>query len=113
MTTPMRFPKHYVALADFSLANSAPPSVYKYEWTNVALRWSYCDVEVGDMIKFSPTGMLTVYRRGDIVAQRSVTELAIRALSSGRGGSRQPKLPAPAAPTHRGSFLRPQQCPVN
>lgn len=50
MTTPIRFPKYYVALADFSLANSAPPRVYKYEWTNVALRWSYCDVEVGDMI---------------------------------------------------------------
>jgi hypothetical protein len=87
----MRF---YYAVQNFSLVSAAPPS----HWTRV---------EVGDLIKYSPAGVLTVYRRGSIVEQQAVSNLAVKSFLRW-GGSRWPKLPAPAAPTHRGSFLRPQ-----
>ena len=44
---------------------SAPerPERY-YEMHVVALRWSSFDVDAGDILKYSPTGTLTVFRRG-------------------------------------------------
>jgi hypothetical protein len=81
---PMRNPTHYVTLQGFSIAASRAPRVYKYEWDSVAIHWSYFDVLAGDLLKLSPAGILTVFRRGDLIAQRAVTQLAIRSMARTR-----------------------------
>lgn len=73
----MRFPKHYVATQDFTLSTPLAPHTYHGRVTN--LRWSYTDVAAGDMIKYNPAGVATVYRRGELVEQRSVSYLAVKA----------------------------------
>lgn len=73
----MHSTKFFVAVTDFTLTESRPPRMHAGQV--VGLRWRFTDVELADLVKYVPTtGYLTVFRAGKIVAQRSVTDLAMR-----------------------------------
>jgi hypothetical protein len=73
----MHFPIVFVCLQDFTLTESRPPHLR--DGHVVGLRWGYVDVERGDLVKFSPAGMMfTIFRLGKIVGQERVTDLARR-----------------------------------
>jgi hypothetical protein len=57
----MHFPTYYTVLQDFDLVNPAPPRVYTYQLAHVVPEWARVEIEIGDMIKYSPTGMAACY----------------------------------------------------
>ena len=61
---------------DFTLTTSREPQTH--QGRVVSLQWSYTNCEIGDLVKYSPAGMLTIFRQGDLVAQQQVTALAMR-----------------------------------
>lgn len=77
----MRHPIWYLSLQTFSLVASLPPRVYQRREDNTTatvLRHVFAaDVEPGDMVKHAP-GTVSVYRRGMMIAQHHVTDLAVR-----------------------------------
>jgi hypothetical protein len=77
--TMTHFPTHFYALQDFTLTTSREPHTYQGRVVN--LRWNYYDIEKGDMLKYSPAGVLTVFRAGRIVEQQQVSALAIRSFA--------------------------------
>jgi hypothetical protein len=71
-----RYPEYFSVLEDFTLTASRAPR--RRDGHVLGLRWRYTDVEIGDLVKYSPTGVFTVYRAGKIVGQEGVTTMALR-----------------------------------
>jgi hypothetical protein len=61
-----------------------PPLVFLVFLVLVFLRWGYVDIETGDQLKVTPAGMLTIFRGGSLVAQRTVSAMAVRSFERAR-----------------------------
>jgi hypothetical protein len=82
---PVPAPPPYFRFAPFIVLSrvSLPPIGHNPDG-GVPLRWSRVEVQLGDMIRYSPSGMFTIFRRGKIVAQPAVSGLAMKAFQRAR-----------------------------